>query len=331
MTERLPTPRIDPLAPWPTLAERDAGTAQAASLYEGVPDHLEPHLMEWVAEIIQEEVELNRRVLSRLRVGWEPFVKYEGRAPKSVTPAQALTWLAEGVTSGLRLERDIDQLTVVDAIVGLHPGWDSTAYSGSEPEHELWGRKLYELEGILVDAGSAWEVNAEFRGLYRRVDATVVEAWQRARVLAEAAGRTGASRYLAQAWRKIYGQHPEPTDGYADAVKAVEAVAVPVVLPDKTNAIVHHVRAELEKHPGQWRFVLVEGEKITAGDGAIDVVATMLNRLLRGETERHGLEHRNRPSSQAEAGAAVQLAVVLVQWFLDGAIQKRDSASRIRT
>jgi hypothetical protein len=157
-----------------------------------------------------------------------------------------------------------------------------------------------------------------------------VEAWQRARDRAERAGRTGASRYLAQAWRKVYGQNPEPTDGYADAVKAVEAVAVPVVLPGKPNAIVHHVRNELEKHPDQWRFVLVEGETAAAGDGSIDVVATMLNRLLRGETERHGLEERNRPSSQAEAEAAVQLAVVLAQWFLDGAIQKRDTAAGSR-
>jgi hypothetical protein len=192
------------------------------------------------------------------------------------------------------------------------------------------GQKAFDLERMLVDAGSAWEVNGEFRGLYRRVDATVVEAWERAWAQAESAGRTGASRYLAQAWRKIYGQHPEPTDGYADAVKAVEAVAVPVVLPDKPNAIVHHVRTELEKHSDQWRFVLVEGEAIAAGEGAIDVVATMLNRLLRGETERHGLDHRNRPSSQAEAEAAVQLAVVLVQWFLDGAIQKRNAASNMQ-
>jgi hypothetical protein len=69
MAEQHPTPpRIDPLAPWPTLTERDAGAALAASLHEDVPDHLEPHLMEWVAEIIQEEDELTRRVLSRLRL-----------------------------------------------------------------------------------------------------------------------------------------------------------------------------------------------------------------------------------------------------------------------
>lgn len=39
--------------------------------------------------------------------------------------------------------------------------------------------------------------------------------------------------------------HPEPTDGYADAVKAVEAVACPVVLPEKTEqgkAMIHATR-----------------------------------------------------------------------------------------
>jgi hypothetical protein len=122
--------------------------------------------------------------------------------------------------------------------------------------------------------------------------------------------------------------HPEPTDGYADAVKAVEAVACPVVLPEKTEqgkAMIHRVRDELlDRHPKRWRFVLVESEDVEAGHGSIDVVAAMLNRLLRGETERHGLEGRNRPSTQAEAETAIHLAAVLVQWFSRGAIQRRE-------
>jgi hypothetical protein len=86
---------------------------------------------------------------------------------------------------------------------------------------------------------------------------------------------------------------------------------------------VHHVRRELKDHHNRWRFVLAEAEDVPAEEGSIEVVTTMLDRMLRGETERHGVEGVNRPSTPAEAQAAVHLAAVLVQWFTSGAIQPR--------
>lgn len=241
----------------------------------------------------------------------------------SRNPAETLLDLIVGDTEDIRSPRPMDPLSDLNAFIHLHPAWEIRSTVLVQ-----WLARLEELDLLLRDCGSAWYVDLDFRGLYRRVDPTVVEAWKQARTAAEQSERPAASRYLAQAWQKVFGMNPEPTDGYGDAVRAVEAVACPVVLPEKTaqgKAIVHHVRNELEKHGDRWRFVLVEGENVDAGHGSVDVVAAMLNRLLRGETERHGLEGRNRPSTQEEAEAAVHLAAVLVQWFSRGAIQPRES------
>ncbi|HEX4704931.1 MAG TPA: hypothetical protein VH352_22575 [Pseudonocardiaceae bacterium] len=117
MTEQLSRrAEVDPLAPWPILAERGVGAAPSAELYESVPSHLEPHLMSWVQDVIDGEDELVQRVLTRLRVGYQPQVRRSGQATLAVTPAHALLWLAHGQTQHLVLNRTIDRMTVIDEV-----------------------------------------------------------------------------------------------------------------------------------------------------------------------------------------------------------------------
>jgi hypothetical protein len=307
-----------PGAPWPTLAERESGLLPPPEYYEDVPAHMDRPLRSWVARVIGDQRVLARRVVTRLRVS-SSVTSAKGPA----TDIEIVNWLVAGEAGYYDVARLVDRLTVVDAIVAMHPAWERDPQTFSQSDQEAWAGHLLALQQLLADCGSAWTVDFDFRGLYRRVEAPVVEAWQRARAAAEESGRQSAARYLTEAWKKIYGMHPEPTDGYTAAVKAVEAVAVPVVLPSNPRAIVHHVRRELKAHPSHWRFIIGEAEGVQAGEGAIDVVTTMLDRLLRGETERHGVEGVNRPSTPAEAQAAVHLAAVLVQWFISGAVQPR--------
>lgn len=319
MTDKPQQP--NPLAPWPTLAERESGLLPPPEYYEDVPAHMDRPLREWVGNVIGDQRDLARRIATRLRASSSAVFDRTGPA----TPVQIVRWLADGETGMCEVARPVDRLTVIDAIVALHLDWDQRdEYSHRvRPNHDRWISQLADLIHLLNDCGSAWQVDPEFRGLYRRVEAPVVEAWQRARASAEETGRPSAARFLTEAWKKTYGMHPQSTDGYTAAVKAVEAVAVPVVLPDKPRAIVHHVRRELKDHPNRWRFVLAEAENVQAGEGTIEVVTAMLDRLLRGETERHGVDGVNRPSTPAEARAAVHLAAVLVQWFISGAVQPR--------
>ncbi|QIZ35911.1 hypothetical protein [Saccharopolyspora sp. ASAGF58] len=102
---------------------------------------------------------------------------------------------------------------------------------------------------------------------------------------------------------------------------------LPVVFPDRKEKgkkpTVHQARTELIKHGPRWRFVLAESDQVAQGEGSVDVVASMLDRLLKGETERHA-DDDNRPSEKAEAEAAVHLAVLLVQWFVTSTVRPRD-------
>lgn len=237
----------------------------------------------------------------------------------------------EGRTEGITSSRPLDRLTVLDAIINLHPAWDAPtdgfdAIDGYERAQE-WANELADLDRVLGDCGSVWYIDPEFRGLYRRVDPTATHAWKRARQSAEQAGRERASSYLAQAWQELYGQHPDPSAGYSAAVKAVEAAVLPVIFPDRKaqgkKPTVHQARNELRDHEDRWRFVLAESDRVASHEGCIDVVTSMLDRLLRGETERHA-DDDNRPSERHEAEAAVHLAVLLVQWFVTGAVQRRN-------
>lgn len=174
---------------------------------------------------------------------------------------------------------------------------------------------------MLIDSGSAWELNVDVRGLTRRVDPTAIEAWRQARDAAHAANQNKASLLLTDAWKSVYGMHPDPDAGYAAAVHAVEAAAVPVLRPG-TGSTIHAAVRTFSNQQSLWRFALLENLRaVSAGDGSVDVVANMLNRLLTGQTHRHTSDPANRANTSGEAGAAVHLAVVLVQWFTSGAIQ----------
>lgn len=322
-------PRPDPLAPYPTLAEREAGTLPQPELYEDIPHHLEIHLRSWVNRALGGQDDLARRVATRCRMYWRERVEVQKGVFRPLTSREALYRVFSGL-KGVQSERPVDKLTVVDAIISLHPDWepDPMAGWGNGDSQQDWLRLLMELNTLLKDSGSAWYVDGELRGLYRRVDPTATEAWRLARQTAEEAGRTRAAQYLGQAWQELYGQRPDASAGYAAAVKAVEAAVLPVVFPDRKQIgkrrTVHQARTELVRDGGRWRFVLGETDAVSPGEGAVDVVAGMLDRLLRGETERHA-DDDNRPSQKEEAEAAIHLAVLLVQWFATGAIRPRES------
>jgi hypothetical protein len=170
------------------------------------------------------------------------------------------------------------------------------------------------LDYILAAGGSAYH----YRNgrLERRVDDTAVAAFER--VTATASDE--ASMHLRRAWRAIYGRDPEPSRAYGEAVRAVEAVACPLILPNDPRPTLGKAIAHLRNNAEGWHFVL-PGRDEAAG---IAPQRLMLQLLWTADRSRHAGGPDARDQLRTEAEAALPLAVTLVQWFTDGAVRRRD-------
>lgn len=180
------------------------------------------------------------------------------------------------------------------------------------------------LEVQLKEGGSAWSVQYS-KGdrhyhLVRRLDDTVVTA---ARRVMDASGRAG--QHLAKAWSEMYGRHPDPSTAYREAVRAVEAVGIPVISPNNRTATLGTMIADMKNAPAKWSVTL----KPKTGDPVL-MIRESMELLWTAELDRHGTADEKMPLhvSSEEAGAALHLAVTLVHWFQSGAIKARGSAGR---
>ena len=167
-----------------------------------------------------------------------------------------------------------------------------------------------ELEEILIRSGSAWMVGRDPDGRYcleKRVDPTVEEAARR-----EMKQQSNAAEYLQSAWNYVYGRNPNPSTAYHDAVRAVEAAARPVVTPRDNRATLGKMISALQDKPQKWDTVI----------GDVDTVQKMMETIWKSQSDRHGTDDATKPRnvSQAEAEAAVQMGVTLVQLFRTEAI-----------
>jgi hypothetical protein len=262
------------------------------ALHEGVPPWLRPSLEAWVRDLL--------RSPSTGRWSFEKLRKLERelRLPLNGTESS----VADSFLMVLHEDDDVF-LEVVDYLLrdlGL-----------------LSSTSLLPIITMLNEAGSAWRVVRKSHGfgLERRVPEEVAASAKEA-----FAAEGGAGRHLQKAWSVTYGRHPNPTEAYAEAVKAVEAAAKPVVTPNDDKTTLGKMVSALRDRPEKWDVVLAA----PSGFDKVDVVRLMAQLLCQGQTDRHGGGGHG-PITQNEAEAALHLAVVLVHWFTSGAIRTRSS------
>lgn len=176
------------------------------------------------------------------------------------------------------------------------------------------------LEAYLRDGRSTYRVNDRGDGLERRVDPTAAAA------LAQAVGQAGdvrresAATHLRNAWAAAHElRGRDPSKAYAEAIRAVEAAAVPVVLPTNDRATLGTVLAHLRGAADRWDLAMPDRN----GDTDLGPLVDMLTLLWTRQTDRHGGNRPTRPIEQPAAEMAVQLAVLLVQWFSAGDVRRR--------
>ena len=128
-------------------------------------------------------------------------------------------------------------------------------------------------------------------------------------------------RYLRKAWGATYGRNPQPDTAYRDAVRAVEAAAIPIVRPSRSPPTLGLVITELHDRPERFATRLNPSPPLEP----IETVRQMLSLLWKSQRDRHGVDDDVPLTvSQQEAEDALALAVTLVRWFDTGAVYRRD-------
>jgi hypothetical protein len=156
------------------------------------------------------------------------------------------------------------------------------------------------LEQYLAEAGSEYRVGqTDGKGKWHLEKRVMPSVQTRADAIA-LHDRPG--RHLGKAWSKLYQRSPEPSIAYLEAVRGVEAAAIPVVLPNDDKATLGRVIGHLK----------------AASTARQDItLIAMLGDLWHSQWDRHGIPDDAAPMecSLKEAERAVHLALTLVQFF----------------
>jgi len=167
-----------------------------------------------------------------------------------------------------------------------------------------------ELQRLLTTGQSVWEVNERWDGLRRRVPRTERAAYDQA-----ASTDDPTSKELQTAWQKVYGRHPDPSDAWDHAIKAVEAALWRIVTPDNDKATLGNLIDRLSKQGDQFALRLPTSSNQATN---VDTFAQML-RLMWVNPNRHVTGDWREPTLK-EAENVVQLAVLIVGWVRSDAL-----------
>jgi len=283
---------------WRPLSKRDDDSYDA--LHEGVPAWLVASMLQFVVGQLS-YISHNARMLLPDREKLQE-VERKLRVP--------LDW-SDGANSALNsIRRNVDDRKYFLDLIDLLLSRMSFGPSGAEAADSV--------ETSLREGSSAWAVDVSDTGsfrLIRRVDATVVAA---AKAVMSASGRAG--QHLAKAWIEVYGLDPDASAAYREAVRAVEAIGIPVISPKNPTATLGTMLKDLQNTPAKWSVAL----KPKAGDPVLMIRETM-ELLWTAELDRHGTADEKVPLhvSSEEAEAALHLSVTLVHWFHSGALKAK--------
>jgi hypothetical protein len=274
-----------------SISPREGRELPSRGRYEGTPPHLRGALVHWFSDLFTGIDE------------WTEHETFDNGAMFALA-ATARIQLFPGDSDRSLLNQIMDEANGRD---------DEDLLDLIHYAIQLNGQKPYalaNLDQLLVDGGSVWTVTTT--GLQRRVPAPVQDALEEATSPADV-----PTHELEEAWRNAYGRHPDPSDAWDHAIKAVEATLLPIVVPAQHSPHSGHILGELDQHGAQFALGLTSQQGITP----IATLAAML-RLMYPNPDRHSGPKRRVPTSD-EARAVVHLAVTIVQWGRDGQITRK--------
>lgn len=277
----------------------DASDEEISSLNvlrDGIPASLRPALLTWLYHQLRDS-SYNSTSTYLLNFVQSSLDLDFGYDPGSTPLARDLVERIEALGTQVIL-RVVDLLLSEEDYSGSRPGPDDLT--------EL--QMHFELNRSLFEVSHA---QGKYRLRRRIPDGT-------AQLAKEVIGVGGmAGKYLAKAWNLAYHLQPDPSAAMAEAIRAVEAACIPVVLP-RDGAATLHKCIKTMRDQGDWELILTTSDGYPSHSKTLDL---MLETLAKAQSDRHV----GQAPTERQAQAHVQLASTLVSWFASGAVVKSNS------
>ncbi len=281
---------------WRPLSRRGQPDQRLDEPTEGLPPYLAGPILDWLrgafADGMHGGIPDGPLTLLQLKFKLEPALDWRQGAPSALH--DLLQRVAEDEEFGL---------DIIDFVLH-HVSRFTDEYERPE---DVAGR----LASVLHLGGSAWEVTQleyDEYSLSRRAVGPIREALESM----PASGR--AHQHLVKAWNQLAGRNPDESGAYRESVKAVEAAAKPVVLPENDRATLGQMIAALRDAPDKWTVTI----------GAVADVQRSMEIVWKSQLDRHGTDDGSVPFSvsPAEADAAFSICLNLSRLFAGGHIQQ---------
>lgn len=258
---------------WQPLSVR-SGKRAPEQPHEGIPDHLKHPVREWLMIVSGwhsgkgVNASFVRTLANRCRIPIESTESYENVAE---------------VIAAVQQDEEL-YLDVIDAALDLSSGANA-----------------YILGNALKVGGSVWAIREDKCGLVRRVSESAESAFDMAVSATDA-----VSEELRLAWGAAFGRNPDASDAWDHAIKAVEDLLIPILIPKVPKPNLGGVAGELKNNPSAWVFGVPGNVGRTNGETLEGLI-----RHIWPNPDRHGGTSKREPT-QAEAEAVVQIAVLIV-------------------
>lgn len=284
---------------WQPLNVRDTpAAADYEALVEGIPDYLERSLWRWAMDRAVRTPDMNLKA--------ERLLKVQLPDPRTNSHVFDAYWQSVSTADRLALV-DFFLRDLQDVFDALKKDQRNRSLIFECIEHAK------RLDDLLVEGGSIWRTSTNpYWGLVRRVNEST-----QALVDLVSTAETDAARKIASAWNACYRHEPDYDRAYRDAVFAVEAVALPVVIPNNKRGTLGNVVAHIADTVDHWTVGGMDAERQASG---ATLLATL--RTLWHSQQRHAQNDGTiRDVGREEAETAVTLSVTLVHWFASGLVK----------